>query len=227
MKTKTLSTCFIAICMFLTSCEVEDTNVKTVNLSFTNNAYTAIDITLNGKTKTMDPNDSVHFEVEENTKVNYKATTTGTTNEDEKVGLTLKWESSINLSNTDFTEQLDISSKYFFLSINNKDTTPTKISKLIVNDGSYEVVNTVDFLLANNSDQAGYYDALSGGRIQLNTTDSKLIWEEGAATGYSYKNSINQAVTLNVSNHSYSKRRVTKAISANNRNSNCSAIRIN
>jgi hypothetical protein len=132
-------------------------------ITFTNDAYTVINITVNGSSTTINPGSSVSFIGGAGSTATVSASTSGTTTTGSQVGDLISWSFTDNFP-TDgdlLTEPLDVSSSYFYLYVINRDPS-VPITSIQVNS---EPVDNVTIPNDANTYAIGYYLALSGNAI--------------------------------------------------------------
>ncbi len=155
-------------------------------IMYTNNTFTPITIVVNGTSKTVPAGTSVAFAGQYASQAVMTASTSGNSgslansNPSGLVGLTLNWGRTDSFPITDTLRiPLDIGPTYFFLRMQNND--PKNIIDFYVNinfPGPNEEIFQ-DVTIPNNRVvyDMGYYLAFSSSNVQVQTSDSRVIWK--------------------------------------------------
>lgn len=172
-------------------------------VQFKNNAFTTVNITFDGISRTIQPGSTVTFTGTKNQTGTGTASTSGKTSTGTTVGKILGWN---NLSATygdpssPPVVNLDISAQYFFLKIKNIGN--YNLSGLTVNYGT--VAQTFDNISIPNNGTTysiGYYEAYSNTEIRSDLAGSGgfySYWDNGVH--FTFPNTINQSVTIQNTN---------------------------
>ena len=171
-------------------------------IMYTNNTYTPITINVNGTTKTIPAGTSAAFAGQYASQAVMTANTTGNSgslansNPSGLVGMTLNWSRTDSFPITDTLRiPLNVGPTYFFLRMQNND--PKNIIDFYVNisfPGPGEQVFQ-DVTIPNNGVvyDMGYYLAFSSSNVQVQTSDSRVIWK---AVSLPFTN--NQSCTISI-----------------------------
>lgn len=150
-------------------------NTDTSSFTYTNDTYTPINITLNGITHIIPAGGSVVYPVSYGTSLRGTASTCGTTTSGSQVGLLITWNIADTFSFTNETINLDISSSYFYLKINNNSA--YAIATVYVNYGL--TTQTTDYVTIPNDGFTygiGYYDAFVNSNLRLLSSGGSYYW---------------------------------------------------
>ncbi|HLK27908.1 MAG TPA: hypothetical protein VKT28_04960 [Puia sp.] len=162
-------------------------------ITFTNPAFTPIDITFNGETKQAPLGGSAVFSGTPGANATGSATTSGKTSSGTQVGLNVSWTLNENFPSakgTNVNVPLNVDGTLFFLKIQNKANVP--INKVFVNYGLVD--QTEDDVTINNNSvvySLGYYKAFTNSNVR--GENGTLFWSWNTL-GLSFTN--NQSTTL-------------------------------
>ncbi len=147
------------------------------SITYTNDTYTPINITVGGSAAVINAGTSVSFIGAAGTAVNVTAYTSGTTSTGSQVGDLISWSFTDNFP-TDgdaLTEPLDVSAAYFYLYMKNTNASES-INAIYVNYGSSQ--QTVDNVTVPNDGNVygiGYYLAYSNTEVYA-TGSASSYW---------------------------------------------------
>lgn len=151
------------------------------DITFRNNVFTDIDLTLGGKTYTVKKDDSITFEDYLGFEVSYNAETSGKTAGGQIVGLAVYWEGMLELNGDKMAVDLDLARDYFYLFITNSGS--HDLAPLYVNYGlSDQTVDNVIMKADGRQYRTGYYRANPGTVIRTHWMDehsSYTEWRQG------------------------------------------------
>ncbi len=166
------------------------------DLTFINNTYTDVFISLEGVVKTVASGDQVtYFDIDANS-VNYHAETSGKTGQGNQVGLLLSWDYTIQLTGGAQDYELDIGTDFFFLFITNNGT--HNLSPLVVDHGAAEPLTEDIFIPTDDVKyRIGYYTAWESAEIRAYYDDQPDSWTYWKANEhFSYPGEWNQNISL-------------------------------
>ena len=153
-------------------------------LRYVNNTFTPVTISVNGSTQNIPVGGKVAFVGQAGTVANGSASTSGAAgslgvdNSGGILGLTINWDIDTTFPNMDTLDiPLNVGASYFYLYIVNTGT--ASILDFYVNyEFSYGQVYQ-DITVPNNSVTygVGYYLAYSSSSVQVQRSDSKVIWQ--------------------------------------------------
>lgn len=136
-------------------------------LSFRNTVFTPIDISVSGYgSRTLEPDQTTTWELSRSDGTyTYGATTYGTTDSGNPIGLQLIWEDTNYMEGSSYTINLVTSSDYFYVYLQNNGT--HSLSPLYVNYGSsHQTQDDVMFPANGVKYNVGYYRALGNGTVR-------------------------------------------------------------
>lgn len=166
------------------------------DITFNNMTYTEINITIEGKSKSVDPASSVTFYDIEGDQVAYYADTYGSTSTGEQIGEYIFWDNVLQLSGGPLDINLNIDASYFFLFITNNGY--EDLSPITVNVGlSSEITEDIYIPADDVKYRIGYFQAVSGAQIFAYLVyDSYyyIFWTEGL--DFYFPNTANQSIHL-------------------------------
>jgi hypothetical protein len=151
---------------------------QTSTITFVNPAFTPIDITFNGQTKTAPVGGNAIFTGTANTAGTGTASTSGKTSSGTQVGLLLTWNSftvSFPTAGTNLNSPLNVGGEYFFLKMSN--ISALTIQKVYVNYNT--VSQTLDNISIPNNGityNIGYYKAYSNSSVRAESGSSDWTW---------------------------------------------------
>lgn len=143
------------------------------SLEYINKTHYAIDITLNGITKTAPYNGSAIFTGTASSKATGTATSNGKTSSGTQVGLKITWNLNHTFPTTG-TQLVDLSagSEVFFLQIINQSQTP--MNKVIVNNGlQSQTVDNISIPADGKLYNIGYYKAFTNSNVRAEGNNNR------------------------------------------------------
>jgi hypothetical protein len=141
---------------------------QTSTITFTNPAYTPIDITFNGHTKTAPVGGNAVFSGSANSSGTGTASTSGKTTSGTQVGLLLTWNNftmTFPAAGTNLNSPLNVGSEFFFLKM--KNSSSYSLQKVYVNYGLQ--AQSVDNITIPNDGAVynlGYYKAYTNSNVR-------------------------------------------------------------
>ena len=167
------------------------------DITFHNNVFTDVELTLKGDTRTIEPGDSVTFFDFEGFEITYFAETSGKTAENQIVGQAVYWVEKLVLNAGEMNVDLDLSQDLFYLFITNNGI--HDLAPLYVNYGTLEqTVDKVVMRADGKRYRTGYYRINPGTIIRANWLGSIdndfTIWVHGKDFSLPYTK--NQSVNL-------------------------------
>lgn len=163
------------------------------DLTFINNTYTDVYISIGGVEKTAaSGGQATYFDIDASS-VNYYAETSGETNQGVQVGLNLSWDYTIQLTGGAQEYQLDIGTDFFFLFITNSGT--HVLSPVVVEHGTDEPANE-DITIPTDGVKyrIGYYYAWESTEIKayyVDQPETYTVWRN-----LTYPGEINQNISV-------------------------------
>jgi len=153
-------------------------------IRYKNNTFTPITISVNGDGQTIPVGGSVVFPGIMGTSATGTAQTAGSANSlgisdpGGIIGLTISWALDHTFPTTDtMTVPLDIGSTYFFLKMSNNGSTDI-INYYVNYQFSYgQVYQDITVPHDGVTHNMGYYLAYSSSNVQMQTSDSKVVWK--------------------------------------------------
>ncbi|MFO7830240.1 MAG: PKD domain-containing protein [Bacteroidales bacterium] len=172
------------------------TDLITVNqtVTFYNNGFAPIYITVAGEDATIDPEDSYTFTGITTNSVDFDAETYGSTSDGTQIGELLYWESSVDLTVYNGMN-LNISSDYVFFYVTNNGS--GNLNPFYVNyGGSDQTMDDIIIYNDGNKKTTGYYVANDYMQVRADYTNSSnsYSWNEG--TNFYLPWSNNQSIHL-------------------------------
>jgi len=163
----------------------------TSSVTYKNQTFSNVNITLAGSQKTIAPGNSVSFTGNANTGFTAAASTSGKTSEGGQVGLQIQWKLDGNFpASGTSTTLLNVPSKYFFLKLINKSG--KTINKLYTN---YKLVSQTAENLSipgdNREYSLGYYEAYTNSNIRAESANTFWSW-----SNLNLPFTINQSLTV-------------------------------
>jgi hypothetical protein len=145
---------------------------SSTTITYVNDSYTPISITVNGSTQTIAAGQNVVFKGTAGATATGQASTSGITTSNTQVGLLMTWTLNNNFPTTgNFTVNLDVPSTYFFLKIINNSTSTT--TKLYVNYGlTSQTLENISMAPNTNVYNLGYYLAYTNSNVRLENATS-------------------------------------------------------
>lgn len=143
------------------------------SLEYINKTHYAINITLNGITKTAPYNGSAIFTGTASSKATGTATSNGKTSSGTQVGLKITWNLNHTFPTTG-TQLVDLSagSEVFFLQIINQSQTP--MNKVIVNNGlQSQTVDNISIPTDGKLYNIGYYKAFTNSNVRAEGNNNR------------------------------------------------------
>ena len=145
------------------------------SISFTNDAFTTMNITVNGSTSSVDPGQTIAFVGGEGTNANVTANTAAYTSSGAQVGemVNLAFSTSFPTDGDLNSQLMDIPASYFYLDLNN--ATAEYFNTVYVNYGTS--AQTADYISVPNTGVSygiGYYFAYSG--TEVYATSPSYYW---------------------------------------------------
>lgn len=176
-------------------------NAKITAISYQNNTFTPITIAVNGVTKTIPVGSSYAFTGKVGTVAAGSATTSGAASSlgistpGGIIGLTINWDINNNFPTGDTTRiPLDVGATYFFLRLSNSNA--KNIIDYYVNYAFSYGMTYEDITVPNTGTtyDMGYYLAYPGSNVQVQTSDSKIIWK---AISLPFTNNQSATIAIN------------------------------
>ena len=167
----------------------------TSDITFYNNVFTDVYITIGSSTKVAKPEGSVTFYSVQGSSATFSAYTSGATSSGTQVGLKLTWDNSVSLTGDPQSFTLSASSTYFFLYM--KNTGSVDLNPIYVNYGlSSQTKDNVVIPNDGTKYRLGYYKAWSNSNVRAyhNGTSTYSYWNQG--THFTLPFTKNQSVTL-------------------------------
>lgn len=166
---------------------------KTSTITFTNPAFTPIDITFNGQTKTAPVGGNAIFSGSENSTGTGTASTSGKTSSGTQVGLLLTWNNvtlTFPAAGTNLNSPLNVGSEFFFLKM--KNTSSYAIQKVYVNFGlQNQSVDNISIPNDGITYSLGYYKAYTNSNVRAESGNIYWSWDP-----LNLSNTNNQSMTL-------------------------------
>jgi hypothetical protein len=157
---------------------------NTTGISYKNNSFTPITISVNGNTQTIPVGGSVTFTGGNGIAATGTATTSGgsslgISSPNGVIGMEIDWQiNNIFPSSDTLRVPLDVGSSYFFLRMTNKGA--KNIINYYVNVGfpsTEEFFQDVTVPNDGKTYDLGYYLAYSSSNVQTQSADSKIVWK--------------------------------------------------
>lgn len=147
------------------------------SITYKNNSFTPIDITINNETKIISPGSAVSFSGKAGSSASGTASASGKTSTGEQVGLKISWTINNTFpSSGTLTNELNVGSNFFFLRIINKSS--MLMTKLHVN---YNLVGgTTESLTIGNDGKTynlGYYAAYTNSNVRVENGNVYWFWQ--------------------------------------------------
>jgi len=166
------------------------------DLTFHNNVFTEVYLTLEGDTRAIPPGDSITIIDFEGFEAVYFAETSGKTAEGQIVGLAVYWVEKLELNGSSMDVDIDLSQDMFYLYITNNGS--HDLAPLYVNYGSLDQTKDNVVMKADGKKyRTGYYRANPGTIIRADWIGSPTgytLWANG--TDFSFPFAMNQVVYL-------------------------------
>lgn len=175
------------------------TVIQTTNLTFINNVFTDIHITLNGDEKTVAPEETVSYENVRGATAVFSAYTNGKNTEGDLVGVRIDWGKTLDLSGGNDNFNLNAGGDKFFIYMRNSSS--HNLENLTVNYGLSD--QTQDNVRLPNDDvlyRAGYYNVHANTSARMYWEDDNTMyayWNQG--THFTLTTELNQYVILTYS----------------------------
>ena len=163
------------------------------SITFSNDTYTPISITVNNSPATIDVGSSVTFSGTAGSTAAVYASTSGSTTGGTQVGQLIVWSytDKFPVNGSTLTEPFDVSSDYFFLKMINVNSSQSIITVKVNYQTTAEVDDNVTIPNDGNTYDIGYYSAYSNTEVYA-TSSSSGFW-----TWFpSIPNTANAEVTL-------------------------------
>jgi hypothetical protein len=147
------------------------------SITYKNDTFTPVDITVNSSSKTISPGSTTSFSGEPNAAASGSANTSGKTSQGTQVGLLMSWGFNDNFpASGNKIVNLDIAGQYFFLRIKNNNAT-TSFNKLYVNYGLVDqTVDNISIPNDGNLYNIGYYKAYSNSNVRAENGNLYWFW---------------------------------------------------
>lgn len=172
-----------------------NSNNTNTTITYINNTFTPIVITVNNNKQTINPGSNITYSSAPGSAAVGTATTSGHTTSGTVVGLTLSYTiNDVFPQSGNLNSNLNVTSNYFFLKIQN--TSSVTAIKLYVN--YLLTAQTVDNIQIPNDGvtySIGYYSAYTNSNVRLESSSSYWYW-----ASLPFTNTTNQSVTLNATN---------------------------
>jgi len=139
------------------------------SITFQNNTFTIVDLSVNGAPATLQPGSSIAFAGPPGSTLKITATTSGISPSGTQVGQTIAWAiiDTIPSGGKTFTQPFDIGSAYFFLQVINDDPSQY-INTVYVNYGSpLQTTDNVSLPNDRNIYPIGYYRSSANTEVYL------------------------------------------------------------
>jgi PKD repeat protein len=162
------------------------------SVTFKNGTFTSMSITINGKTKTLYPSDTIKFIGKPNASLTGSAFTAGYTSTGAyyQLGEKIVWNIDRVFQEKDIDVQLNVSSAFFYLNV--KNSSGEEISKILVNYGLMsQTTDIVEIPSDGVTLGCGYYKAFSNSNVRLENNSSYWFWDT-----ITLDNTPNQVINL-------------------------------
>lgn len=187
-----------------------DVEKNVYSITFFNPCYTPITIKQKGFAETHEIAVAARYSfvmASNPSNFGYEASTQGKAADNTVLGLNIKWDETLDVSQEPSPiYDLNMNKNFFFMKVRNKGT--YKLDKWSINNGTQQQIDD-NITIPNDGNiyNFGYYDALSNTKVYahlVGTTNSDAYWANGQH--FTFPNTINQMVLLESSLKTTAKR---------------------